>query len=231
MKLENIVPWGRNLAEYQAMFLLTIEELKSSKILGCGDGPASFNAEVTKLGGSIISIDPTYQFDQKQIASRIDEVAIEVMLQVRRKEKDFVWKNIKDPDDLYAVRMSAMQYFLRDYEKGKEEGRYQCQALPKLSFEDGYFDLALSSHFLFLYSDHLDETFHTKAVFEMLRVANEVRIFPIITLEGKRSVHLDSIMHTLKMRGYDVQIVTTAYEFQKGGNEMLKITKKIKRRR
>lgn len=227
MKLENIVPWGRNLAEYQAMFLLTNEELKS-KVLGCGDGPASFNAEVTKLGGNIISIDPTYQFSQKQIVSRIDEVATEVMTQVRSKEKDFVWKNIKDPNELYAIRMDAMQYFLRDYDKGKEEGRYQFQALPKLSFEDEYFDLALSSHFLFLYSDHLDETFHREALFEMLRVAKEVRVFPIITLEGKRSVHIDSIIHTLNKRGYGVQIIATEYEFQKGGNEMLKITKKSK---
>ncbi len=46
MKLENVVPWGRSLAEYQAMFALSEEELQK-RILGCGDGPASFNAEMT----------------------------------------------------------------------------------------------------------------------------------------------------------------------------------------
>jgi hypothetical protein len=49
MKLDEIVPWGRSLAEYQLMFSLTEADL-SRDILGCGDGPASFNAEMTDRG-------------------------------------------------------------------------------------------------------------------------------------------------------------------------------------
>lgn len=37
-------PWGRSLEEYQDMFQLSKEDLKS-KILGCGDGPSSFNLQ------------------------------------------------------------------------------------------------------------------------------------------------------------------------------------------
>ena len=55
MKLENIVPWGRNLTEYREMFLLTEEDL-GKKILGCGDGPASFNSEVYAGGGRVVSL-------------------------------------------------------------------------------------------------------------------------------------------------------------------------------
>ena len=47
LKLENVVPWGRNLDEYKNMYLLSEQDLQS-KILGCGDGPSSFNFEVTK---------------------------------------------------------------------------------------------------------------------------------------------------------------------------------------
>lgn len=43
-----------------------------------------------------------------------------------------------------------------DFPQGRIEGRYLPQSAPVLSFPDGSFDLALSSHFLFLYSDHLD---------------------------------------------------------------------------
>lgn len=222
MKLENIVPWGRNLNEYREMFLLTDNELKS-KILGCGDGPASFNAQINALGGRVISIDPTYSFSKKQIKSRIDEVADEVMIQVKKKQEDFVWKNIKTPDELYTIRMSAMKIFLEDYEKGKEQGRYRFEMLPKLSFKNNQFDIALSSHFLFLYSEHLDEEFHREAILEMLRVAKDVRIFPIISLDGKKSPYLDNIMNMVTELGYRAEIITTAYEFQKGGNEMLKI--------
>ena len=38
--IDRVVPWGRNSAEYQAMFRLGEPDL-GRRILGCGDGPAS----------------------------------------------------------------------------------------------------------------------------------------------------------------------------------------------
>lgn len=225
MKLENIVPWGRNLSEYRSMFLLSDLELRS-KILGCGDGPASFNAEVTALGGNVVSIDPIYHFSKTEITKRIEEVADEVLEQVKRNKKEFVWHTIPSPEALYTLRMKAMQKFLDDYEEGREEGRYIEGALPDFSFEENQFDLALSSHFLFLYSDHLDEAFHLRAIEEMLRVAREARIFPLVTLEGDLSPHLEGIIKVLETGGYDIEMMTTAYEFQKGGDKMLKIKRR-----
>ncbi|SCN47366.1 hypothetical protein BAZMOX_117817_1 [methanotrophic endosymbiont of Bathymodiolus azoricus (Menez Gwen)] len=32
----------------------------TKKFWGCADGPASFNAELSEIGGNIISIDPIY---------------------------------------------------------------------------------------------------------------------------------------------------------------------------
>ena len=182
MKLENIVPWGRNLSEYVAMFLLTKDDL-NGKILGCGDGPSSFNTEVDLNGGSVVSVDPLYAYSKQEIMQRIDEVSDEVMEQVVKHKDDFVWKSILSPDMLYEMRRESMTEFLMDYNEGKEEGRYIAEKLPKLSFEDDQFDLALSSHFLFLYSDHLDEAFHVKSLLEMLRVAKEVRVFPLVDLK------------------------------------------------
>ena len=45
MKLEKVVPFGRSLAEYKSMFALADNAL-DTKIIGVGDGPASFNAEM-----------------------------------------------------------------------------------------------------------------------------------------------------------------------------------------
>jgi hypothetical protein len=177
MELKNIVPWGRTLKEYKEMFLLDENDLQKT-ILGCGDGPASFNAELTSLSGSVVSIDPTYAFTKEELSTRIDEVAEEIMKQVRKNEHSFVWKNIKNPNELYFMRRGAMRSFLDDYEQGLKEGRYIHEELPQLSFSEKAFDLALSSHFLFLYSEHLDFEFHLLAIEEMLRVAKEVRIFP-----------------------------------------------------
>ena len=46
MKLEKVVPWGRNIDEYRSMFLLTDDDMKK-KIAGFGDGPASFNFQAS----------------------------------------------------------------------------------------------------------------------------------------------------------------------------------------
>ncbi len=54
--LDKVVPWGRSLDEYRRMFALTDSDLEK-RILGCADGPASFNAELTANGGSVVSCD------------------------------------------------------------------------------------------------------------------------------------------------------------------------------
>ena len=220
MQLKNIVPWGRNLNEYQSMFNLTDNDLRL-RILGCGDGPSSFNAEVHELGGSVVSVDPIYQFSKDDLSKRMEEVKDEVMAQVREHAGDFVWKNIKNPNVLKSVRMDTMAKFLDDFEQGKSEGRYIHEMLPSLSFGSKTFDLALSSHFLFLYSGHLDFAFHLSSVREMLRVAKEVRIFPLVTLENHRSPHLEKIIRVLQEKGFETKIIKTDYEFQKGADEML----------
>src|SRR6187401_543475 len=60
--LFSVVPWGRSFDEYVRMFALAESDLES-RILGCGDGPASFNVEATRRGATVVSCDPLYQFD------------------------------------------------------------------------------------------------------------------------------------------------------------------------
>ena len=223
MQLENVVPWGRNLREYKEMGLFRDVD-KDKKILGCGDGPASVNNELTNIGVHLISIDPIYQFSKEQIQQRVQETAKVVSEQLRKNRDDFVWKNISDVETLIQLRLEAMDSFLQDYTEGKKRGRYQHQELSKLNFKDKEFDLAWSSHFLFLYSEHFDEEFHTQAIVAMLRVAKEVRIFPVLDLQNQRSKHLDAVLKYLKENDYSYEIIKSDYEFQKGANELLRIS-------
>jgi hypothetical protein len=85
------------------------------------------------------------------------------------------------------------------------------------------FDLALCSHFLFTYSDHLSEEFHLDAILEMCRVAREVRIFPLLKISGEVSPWLQPVIGELVARGYGVERMPVSYEFQKGGNQMLRV--------
>jgi SAM-dependent methyltransferase len=224
MKLEEVVLWGRTLAEYQLMFDLSEADL-NSKILGCGDGPASFNAEMTKLGHSIVSIDPIYQFSAAQIEQRVRATYEPVISQVKQNSSDYIWNNFRDADELGKARLKAMEDFLLDYEVGKVAGRYFYQSLPSLEFADRQFDLCVCSHLLFLYSEQLSLDFHLASIHELLRIVPEVRIFPLIKLDGEPSPYLELVMEELSNRGYDVQVKTVGYEFQKGGNQMLSISR------
>ena len=90
MELTNIVPWGRSFEEYQAMFGLSEGDL-SKRILGCGDGPASFNAEATDRGCQATSCDPVYQFQANEIRRRIDDVYPEIMAKMRQGADNYIW--------------------------------------------------------------------------------------------------------------------------------------------
>jgi hypothetical protein len=224
--LADVVPWGRSFDEYQRMFALSDADLRS-RILGCGDGPASFNAEATGRGVRVTSCDPIYQFDASQLRRRIDEAAGEVLEQTGRNQHEFVWTTFRTIDDLRDARFRAMRLFLDDFPEGKTAGRYVDAALPSLPFDDASFDLALSSHFLFLYTAQLGETFHRESIREMCRVAREVRIFPLLALGGVPSPLVPGTVDELRSGGLDVQIERVPYEFQRGANQMLRVRRAI----
>ena len=223
--LDQVVPWGRSYDEYAAMFALSASDLGGC-ILGCGDGPAAFNSVLTQRGGRAVSADPVYQFSADEIRGRIAATYPEVMEQTRRNRQEFVWRNIASVEELGRVRMAAMGEFLADYPAGRRERRYVAASLPELPFADGLFDLALCSHFLFLYSGQLSEDFHVQAIGEMCRVAREARVFPLLELGAVKSRHLDSILARLASEGFDARIQAVPYEFQRGGDRMLRVSRK-----
>ena len=225
IKYESIVPWGRSYEEYVDMFGLNEEDLNKS-ILGCGDGPASFNCIMNRKGKRVISIDPIYEFTSAEIENRINDTFDTVMNQTQQNKEKFNWSKIRDIEELGKVRMTAMKEFLKDFDKGKSEGRYINGELPALPFTNDQFDIALSSHLLFLYTDNLSLDFHIKSIDEMLRISKEVRIFPILDMNACKSVHVNEIADRYQSSCY-LSEEKVNYEFQIGGNKMLKIIKRI----
>src|SRR5262245_3842523 len=148
--LHDVVPWGRSYEEYLRMFALGQDELRQ-RILGCADGPASFNAEAAARGVRVVSCDPLYEFPAQIVNERIEATSPEILEQTRKNAGTFVWNTITSVDELGLVRKAAMSRFIDDYERGLDERRYVAAALPELPFPDAAFDLALCSHFLFLY--------------------------------------------------------------------------------
>ena len=202
------------------MFGLTEGDL-SKRILGCGDGPASFNVEATDRGFQVTSCDPVYQFRADEIRRRIDDVYPEIMTKMRQGVGNYIWDSLSSVEQLGEVRMKAMSRFLSDFDAGCRQGRYVSASLPSLPFSDSEFDLAVCSHYLFLYSDHVDGAAHLDSMRELCRVASEVRVFPVVSLDGEASKHLDQVMTTLSANGIDVSLQPVSYRFQKGSTEML----------
>jgi hypothetical protein len=204
------------------MFSLNDDDLRR-RILGCGDGPASFNAESAQRGYRIVSCDPLYQFEAKDIQSRVDATYRQIMDEARRNADDFVWDSIRSLDELGTLRMRAMQHFLRDFEAGKAQGRYVEAELPSLPFGTSEFDLALCSHLLFVYSRQLTREFHLAALDELCRVAGETRVFPLLALDGMPSPHFEPAVVHLTAQGFDVSVEKVQYEFRRGFDHMMRI--------
>ena len=221
-ELAEVVPWGRSFDEYVAMFALSPRDLES-RIIGCGDGPASFNAELTRRGGRVVSIDPLYECRVGAIADRIREVTPIVLGQLRQNLDEFVWRHFDSWEAVAAQRHASMSAFLEDYGGPGRGDRYIAAELPSLPFASGSFDLALCSHFLFLYSQHFTLEFHVASMRELVRLAPDVRVFPVLELGGARSRHLEAAIDTLRADGHAVDVRQVEYEFRRGGNEMLVI--------
>ena len=222
--LDQIVPWGRSFGEYVRMFALTEADLEK-RVLGCGDGPASFNAAMFRKGGQVVSVDPLYEFSAEQIRGRVQDACRTIIEQLVANQSAYVWTMIRSPQDVGRIRMKTMEAFLRDFERGKDEGRYLSHELPQLPFADGEFDLALCSHLLFTYSGQLSLDFHCRGVLEMCRVAREVRVFPLLDHGGQLSPHVEPVCRLLRDNGFGVSIEPVDYRFQRGGNQMLRLSR------
>lgn len=221
--------WSRSFEEYRRIFGLSEADLAGA-ILGCADGPASFNAEATALGHRVISCDPTYAYSATVFERRALACYEVVIAQVKQNRDKYLWGYFRDPDHLGQCRLAALRTFLADFELGKAAGRYVTASLPELPFADGQFALALVSHLLFLHSGQFDCAFHIAAFEELLRVAAEVRVFPLLGLDRQRSPHVGPVLDYLERLGCAVEVVSVDYEFQKAadrtGNRMMRVRRR-----
>ncbi len=117
-----------------------------------------------------------------------------------------------------------MDRFLADFPSGLAADRYRTDALPHLAFGDNWFDLALCSHFLFLYSDQLPADSHVAAIREMCRVARGARVFALLGAYGAPFAHVEPVIQALRGRDYRAAVRRVPYEFLRGGDEMLAVS-------
>ena len=204
------------------MFALTPEDLRG-RILDCGAGPASFNAEATEAGHRTVSCDPLYRSSADAIRHRVEETADTLLASVREHTDRFVWRHVGSPERLREIRLSAMRRFPEDVPAGLDRGRYRTDALPHPLQRRRVRPRPLLAPALPLLRRALPGV-PLAAVEGMARVAGEVRLFPLLGAYGAPSPHLRPLVHALQGRGYAVETRRVPYEFLRGGNEVLSVT-------
>lgn len=211
---------SRSLAEYRAMFALTDDHL-TGRLLDCPGGAASFAAEVDTAGGHVLACDPLYELPN----AKIRDIATGDLRRAHRYTSDhpaeYVWTFFADADHYLDSRARSIELFAAHHAETPD--RYVPAGLPALPFEDGAFDLALCSHLLFSYADRLDREFHVAGILELARVAAEVRVFPLVPMGMTVNPDLGAVRAELAAAGLDTTVTRVDYEFQRGGNEMMRI--------
>lgn len=223
LDLNRIVFIGRTFEEYMSMFNLTKADLTGRTILDCPAGACSFTALANQLGAEVTAADIAYFHDFEELQKKGIQDLDHAMNNMDRVQTNYVWDFFKSVDDLKNHRFQALTDCSTDMKQHPDH--YIQAALPSLPFENKQFDMTLSAHFLFMYSDRLDFDFHVKTIQELLRVTRqEIRIFPLTDLSAERYGQLNKILTFLHAQGCSTEEITVGYEFQKGANSMLKIT-------
>ncbi|WP_339270511.1 SAM-dependent methyltransferase [Paenibacillus sp. FSL R5-0744] len=222
LELERIVFIGRTFEEYLQMFKLKEADLVGRRILDCPAGACSFTAISNQLGSDVTAADIAYYYSADELEDKGVQDIEHAMSELVKVQGNFVWDYFKSIEDLTQARSRALNDNIRD--QRQTPARYVPVILPNLPFNDEDFDLTLSAHFLFMYSDRLDYDFHLRTVNELMRVTRgELRIFPLVDLSCKRYEHLDRLIDEMVQQGFAVEEMEVPYEFQKGANQMLSI--------
>lgn len=215
---------GRTFDEYCRMFALTSDELRDCSFLDCPGGACSFTAEAFQQNVKSSALDREYGGPADAFEEKCRAEVEKIKTGMAGAESLFNWSFYGDLPRLVVQRQTAAERFLADYTRRPE--CYIQGALPRLNLADGYADVVLSGHFLFLYGDRLDFDFHVAAVLELVRVARrEVRIYPLIGLDGSPYAQMDALMKKVADHGHIPAIKPVDFEFLKGSNRMLVIQK------
>lgn len=219
---------SRSMAEYEKMFMLKSEDLVGKRVLDVAGGASSFTTEARERGIQAEAADPLYAKSPDEIGDH-GRAEIELVAAKMAKLRDvYDWTFYGSPENHKAGRVQALQRFLEDFSCEETASRYHVASLPSLPFEGERFDLVICSHFLFLYEEQFDYTFHLAAIRELLRVCKpggEVRIYPLMSFRTEEYSRLDDLIAVFEIEGYQVQKREARLPFLPNSHQFLSIKK------
>jgi hypothetical protein len=223
LDLNRVVLLGRTLDEYRRAFGLNLETWRGKAILDVAAGVSSFTGETRALGYNTTAFDCIYSGSATEFRPRCEHDLEEVTREIGKKPV-YKWEFHKSPAGMRSYRERAYQTFLTDFAEHPE--RYLAGELPKTPFANRQFNLTLVSYLIFVYEDQLSYDFHKETLRELLRItSDEIRVYPIVTFEAQPSDCLRRIQKEIEFGNCNFEIVPTDFEFLRGSNCYLKITR------
>ncbi|HBB52397.1 MAG TPA: hypothetical protein DCZ80_00665 [Legionellales bacterium] len=217
------VLWGHHYFEYQDMFDLP-KQPKEKRVLEFACGVTAVNQELTQNNFQVVSCDPGFEADEKKTHQRFLENFDLQIKNIHEHPHRFDLNKYGGLEQLIQKRQEGMQTFFKDYQKGCKEGRYQHLNFKKpLNFENSSFDLVLCANYLFTDLVEQDVDFHVTAIKEMLRLAHDVRIYPLTNYKAQPSQILGPVLLALQLLGYQVSVQEVPFRFVPESKAMLRI--------
>tara|TARA_R110002110_G_scaffold166602_2_gene367358 strand:- start:120197 stop:120910 length:714 start_codon:yes stop_codon:yes gene_type:complete len=219
--INGVTALGFGLEEYIKMFDLTDIELNMN-ILDCRAGASCFAAQMHEQSQVVVACDPLYRSEFDQIKHLVNAAKDSIQNSFATSAQEFSILPEKAKEFMHQAE-TGIEIFFNDFPEGQKAGRYTGDSLPSLSFDDEQFQLALVCHYLFTFSEQMSVEDHLNAIKELVRVSNEVRIFPLVTYGGQLSPYVGEVVAMLQNLSYGVEIRGVDYALQNQGNAMLRV--------
>ena len=158
---------GRPAYHHITQFALPVDS-DSLRILDVAAGVSDFMS-VWKNG---LAVDPCYAGDYQELFNAASHDLFLFAANQIQNDRNATNEQIR----LYDLHRQALTGFLIDF-GNQREPRYRADALPDLPLVCGRFDLAICSHFLFLYENAFE--FEVAAIRRVMELTDEFRIWPL----------------------------------------------------
>ena len=211
----SVYGWVYSLRDYYQMFDLSDRDL-DLRILDFPGSISSFNAEMHQQGKTIVSGDECYELSQHDMAEVAKQVFSANQDLLREQSERLRGHDESVLESIFNDWFLSKQLFLEDYTKGQEEGRYCYMQMPQLPFDDDQFELALCSDFLAL-TQQAYQSSPQDLVNELCRVAEEVRLYPLMNAKGEMNDAIGPVMLSLQQHNFGVEVREVPYEQQGWG--------------
>lgn len=220
-EVEVIPGWIYGLNEYEQIFDLKPEDYEKT-ILDFPGSISSFNADAHLKGAHITSSDAIYRLNIEEMRDYANNLFEMNAAYLKKHANKILKEGDQALDSIFAMWERNKLHFLQDYAAGKRQGRYESVLMPELPYVNHQFQLALCSDYVFC--RHAQNSCRPEqVVFELCRVSEELRIFPLLTEKGEISEWLGPVMLELQNNNYGIEIREVSFKNLIGANAMLRV--------